>query len=174
MTRWAGFSEARREHRSVARGIRRLSCGGARAYAGCRGWLVLGIALALLAVFWAGFTLWADTVQSAKSEAFRHALGRAHRDGEAILESDRDNDARAEAWIQKVHDLIAAGLGDAEAELFLSDHDVRVGARSVTELRVDSDAERLMRLRLQRLSRLLDRIHSMPARIDFDPKRWAQ
>ncbi len=89
--------------------------------------------------------------------------------GEVILHSDPDNDARLEAWVQNVHDLIAAGLGDAEAELFLSDHDVRVGMKSVTELKVDSDAERQMGLRLQRLTRLLDRIHSMPARIDFDP-----
>jgi hypothetical protein len=70
-------------------------------------------------------------------------------------------------------DLIAAGLGDAEAELFMSNHDIHVGMKAVSELRVPTDAEVQMELRLQRLSRLLDRIHSMPARIDFDPERWA-
>jgi hypothetical protein len=94
-------------------------------------------------------------------------LARAQRDDEAILRSKPDS-ARAEAWADKVHDLIAAGLGDAEAELFLSNHDLGIGLRSPT----DTDADVWMRRRLQRLSRLLDRIHSMPARIDFDPTRW--
>jgi hypothetical protein len=137
------------------------------------GWLALGVALAIAAVFWAGFTLWAATTQSMRSEAFRQALARAHRDGEAILQSDPD-DARSEAWVDKVHDLIAAGLGDAEAELFLSNHDIHVGMKVTIELRVEPPAETQMRLRLQRLSRLLDRVHSMPARIDFDPEQWVQ
>jgi hypothetical protein len=135
------------------------------------GWLVLGIVLAVGAVAWSIVTLWAAKVQSTKSETFRQALARAQREGDDLLRSGPD-DARADAWVQKVHDLIAAGLGEAEAELFMSDHDIHVGMKVATELRVPTDAETQMELRLQRLSRLLDRIHSMSARIDFDPTRW--
>jgi hypothetical protein len=130
------------------------------------GWLVVGIVLAVIALIWAGVTLGAAMIQSARTNAFRQALARAQRDGEAILRSKPDS-ARAEAWGQ-VHDLIAAGLGDAEAELFPSNHDLGIGLRSPN----DTDADVWMRRRLQRLSRLLDRIHSMSARIDFDSKQW--
>jgi hypothetical protein len=132
----------------------------------------VSIALAVGAVGWSIVILWAAKAQSARSEAPRQALARAQREGDEILRSGAD-DTQTEASVQKVHDLIAAGLGDAEAELFLSNHDIHIGMKAVSELRVPTDAEVQMELRLQRLSRLLDRVHSMPARIDFDPKRWA-
>jgi hypothetical protein len=59
----------------------------------------------------------------------------------------------AQEWGQATYDLILDGLGDSEAQPFLSDHDLGVAYAS----QKSSDARRFMHWRPQRLSRLLDR-----------------
>ena len=68
-----------------------------------------------------------------------------------------------------MHDLINAGLGESEEALFMSSHDLGTVFSSPSTTNADLFMER----RLQRLSRLLDRIHSMSVGLDFDPKQWA-
>ena len=68
-----------------------------------------------------------------------------------------------------MYDLINAGLGESEAALFMSIHDLGTIFQSPTT----TEADLFMERRLQRLSRLLDRVHSMSVGLDFDPKQWA-
>jgi hypothetical protein len=131
-------------------------------------WLVLGIVLSGIAVIWSAATLWGATTTSSRAAAFRRALGRTLEEGEVIQRSKPD-DEQVVSWSKGVHDLINAGLGESEAALFMSIHDLGTIFQSPTT----TEAELLMERRLQRLSRLLDRIHSMSVGVDFDPERWA-
>jgi hypothetical protein len=132
-------------------------------------WLFLGIVLSGIAVAWAAVTLWGAITTTSRAAAFRRALGRALEEGEDILRSKPD-DEQARSWSKGVHDLINAGLGESEAALFMSSHDLGTIFQSPTT----TEADLFMERRLQRLSRLLDRIHSMSVGIDFDPEQWTQ
>jgi hypothetical protein len=131
-------------------------------------WVWVGIAVSAVATVLAVWALWVTVAASSKSRAFRDALGRALKDGEDLLGSEQLDDESAQSWGQSVYDLIDAGLGPSEAQLFLSDHDLGVMYSSG----LGGTPKRFMHRRLQRLSRLLDRAHTLHVGPDFDAKRY--
>lgn len=58
-------------------------------------------------------------------------------------------------------------MGTAEGELFLSDHDLGLSLKSPTM----TVGLIWLRKRLARLTRLIDRVHGMHVRMDFDRKK---
>jgi hypothetical protein len=83
------------------------------------------------------------------------------------LRQDGPDELAARVWGQSVYDLILSGLGESEAQLFMSNHDLGVAYAS----QKDTTSALFMRRRLQRLSRLLDRAYAQHVGVDFSSNR---
>jgi hypothetical protein len=125
----------------------------------------IGVALVTVGGVGALLTLGVALARSVKTRAFRDALGRALAAGEKVLAANPD-ETKARAWGQSVYNLILSGLGESEAQLFLSNHDLGVAYAS----QKDTSGTLFMRRRLQRLARLLDRAYAQHVGVDFSPK----
>lgn len=118
------------------------------------GWVVFGAVLALIGALWVIGTFIAAVVATAKTEKFHDLLGRALSEGEVLALGTPDGDA-IQRWGQATQRLIEAGLGGAEGRLFMSDWDLGISFKAETQV----SSKVWLRMRLARLTRLMDRMH---------------
>jgi type VI protein secretion system component VasK len=112
--------------------------------------------------------------QKVKTERTKQLLGFALTAGDKLLGDVKRNrelsevEAEANAWVNKVHQLIVAAYGDGEAALFLdSSGYVFFGDGSEkSKLRNGIDG------RMRRITELLRRSDTLSTRSDFDPSTF--
>lgn len=119
-------------------------------------WFDIGFILAMIGAAWVIGTFVLAMISTAKTERFEELIGHALNDGEA-LEDEGATQSTIRKWAQQTHDLIQAGLGPAEARLFLGESDL--GTQFVSDK--TRPGHPWLQRRLRRLSRLMDRMHSM-------------
>jgi hypothetical protein len=119
-------------------------------------WVIAGTVIALVGAAWVLATFILVVMAAQRTAHFHALLGHALNDGEELSDRRRAvaNEATIREWGQQAHDLIAAGLGMPEGRLFLADYDLGVqysGGQPPGHL--------WLHRRLQRLTRLMDRMH---------------
>lgn len=125
----------------------------------------VGVGVVVVGGVGALLTVGLALTRTIKTREFRDALGRAFEAGEELLAPNPDPQL-VTAWVNDTYELILAGLGESEAQLFLSNHDLGLAYASVH----DPTPTGSMQRRLQRLSRLMDRAYPLHVGIDFDTK----
>jgi hypothetical protein len=131
------------------------------------GWIVSGVAIITAGAVWSILTFILVLVAAAKTERFQELLGHALNDAEA-LEREGAPKTAIRDWGQQTHDLIEAGLGPGEGRLFLGEFDLGTEAVFPKNLPLHPWLHR----RLTRLSRLMDRMHSMHVGAGAKMKDW--
>jgi hypothetical protein len=93
--------------------------------------------------------------------ALKNLLGEARS---AVRRLSLSNMPEVQAWVSRTRDLIAAALGEGEAQLFMDS--------SGYEFMGGNDDSRFLEGRLRRLAELIGRVDGLSIRDDFDPEVW--
>jgi hypothetical protein len=121
------------------------------------GWVQAGLIVGVVGAAWTIGTFVLAMISTTKHVHFQRLLGHALNDGE-YLGNHAGSLKEVARWGQQAADLIHAGLGDGEDRLFLGDWE-SLEAQDLSRPRPEGHL--WLYRRLQRLMRLMDRIHSM-------------